>query len=69
MMNAPDARPAVPAVEARCINPAGSLIGITSSIDKAARSRTFAMTKYSHGFVLTVPKIVPVIPAMTPSPA
>ena len=28
---------------------------------------TFAIAKYSHGFVLTVPNSVPVSPANTPS--
>src|ERR1044072_7684011 len=60
--NAPDPRPAVPARDARSSNVCGIGTGKTSNIISAASTSMFAMTKYSHGFVLTVPNNVPVIP-------
>src|SRR5215831_1318815 len=60
MVNAPDARPAVPALLARCNTEFGTRTGITSSIASAASSSRFAIAKYSHGLVLTAPNSVPV---------
>ncbi len=45
MMNAPPARPPVPAVAARACHDDGSLIGITSNIASEASTSTFAMRK------------------------
>src|SRR4051794_18918823 len=45
MVNAPDARPAVPAELARSNNLVGTRIGRTSSIASAAMSSRFAMAK------------------------
>jgi hypothetical protein len=36
-------------------------------MDSAATMSRLAMTKYSHGFVLTSPNIVPESPANSPS--
>ena len=45
---------------------AGSVNVNTSSMNNPASSSTFACRKYSHGFELMLPKMLPVIPAMTP---
>src|SRR3954467_13897610 len=58
--NAPENRPAVPIVAARWVIPAGRRTGNTSSIPRPARISTFAIAKYSHGLVLTLPNSVPV---------
>src|SRR5215471_4489583 len=67
MINAPEYRPADPAVDARASNADGTRIGTTSSMASAARISTFAIRKYNHGLVLTVPNSVPVRPATSPS--
>jgi len=67
MMNAPEARPAVPAVAARSRLTDGTRNGMTSNIASAAMSNRLAIAKYNHGLVLTDPKSVPVIPAKRPS--
>src|SRR5215213_11177342 len=64
--NAPENRPPVPADDARSSRAAGTGTGITSSIARAAITSRFAMAKYSHGLVLTVPNNVPVRPAKSP---
>src|SRR5207237_562517 len=66
MVNAPDARPAVPAVLARTKIAFGMRTGRTSSIARAASSSRFAMARYNHGLVLTDPKSVPERPANRP---
>jgi hypothetical protein len=42
---------------------------MTSSIASEVMMRRFAIVKYSHGFVLTDPKRVPLSPANRPSDA
>src|SRR3954471_21075899 len=66
MVNAPETRPAVPALDARARMADGTRIGSTSSMASAASSSRLAMAKYSQGFVLTEPNSVPVIPANRP---
>src|ERR1041384_2745636 len=51
MVNAPDTRPAVPAVLARSRMRAGTRTGSTSSMASDASSNRFAMAKYNHGLV------------------
>src|SRR5207237_10866662 len=60
MVNAPEARPAVPADVARSRIAFGTRTGSTSSIASAATNNRFAMAKYNHGLVLTDPNSVPV---------
>src|SRR6185437_3029605 len=67
IVNAPDTRPALPAVLARVSKALGSRTGMTSSIANPAMSSRFAIAKYNHGLVLTVPNRVPVMPANSPS--
>src|SRR5438874_6121252 len=67
MTSAPEYRPAVPAVDARDRSEAGIRTGSTSSMASAATMSTFAIRKYNHGLVLTVPNSVPVSPANKPS--
>src|SRR4051812_31131214 len=67
MVNAPEARPAVPALLARSRSRVGTRTGSTSNIARAAMSSRFAMAKYNHGLVLTDPNSVPVMPAKSPS--
>src|SRR6185369_15311997 len=64
--NAPENRPAFPVDAAHSSVLVGTRIGTTSSIAPAASSSTLAMTKYSHGLLLTDPKSVPLIPANRP---
>src|SRR6185312_1164877 len=67
--NVPAYCPPRPAVDARCANPCGTRTGITSTIANAAMISRFAIPKYNHGFVLTVPNNVPLSPANNTSPA
>src|SRR3569833_1814825 len=67
MVNAPDARPAVPVLLARTRIRVGTRTGNTSSMVSAAMSSRFAIAKYNHGVVLTEPNSVPVMPANSPS--
>ena len=45
---------------------AGSENVNTSSMNNPASNNTLACRKYSHGFELMLPKMLPDIPAMTP---
>src|SRR6476619_3595044 len=69
MISAPVTLPPTPVADARARRRLGIGTGITSAIMPADASITFAMANCSHGFVLTVPNIVPVRPARRPSPA
>src|ERR1700704_3282132 len=69
MTKTPYRLPPLPAVAARVRSHAGTLTGMTSSIASAATMRRFAIAKYTHGFVLTEPKSVPVSPANKPTDA
>ncbi len=69
MAKAPGAPPLAPAFDARRSTHWGMRTGITSSIASAKSTSRFAIRNCSQGFVLTVPKIVPVMPATTPSAA
>src|SRR6185312_2996927 len=67
--NVPAYCPPRPAIDARCANPCGTRTGMTSTMANAAMISRFAIPKYNHGFVLTVPNNLPLSPANNPSPA